>query len=85
MTGRQLYNRTKINEGFLKEQIKQLWKALPHESKKYWQIRGQGKPNRSKKDSGRFVRKVLNAGVTQPVQAEAGPSNTYNWMNQKIK
>lgn len=65
LSGRQLYNRTKQSEGFLKEQIKQLWKALPHESKKYWQIKGQGKPNRSKKDSGRFVRRVLNSGVSR--------------------
>lgn len=47
LSGRQLYNRTKLSEGFLKDQIRQLWRALPHESKKYWQIKGQGKPKRS--------------------------------------
>jgi hypothetical protein len=41
-----------------------MWRSLPHESKKYWQIKGQGKPHRSSKDSGKFVRKVLNSGVT---------------------
>jgi hypothetical protein len=29
LSGRQLYNRTKLSEGFPKEQIKLLWKALP--------------------------------------------------------
>jgi|694.fasta_scaffold36752_2 hypothetical protein len=41
-----------------------MWRALPHESKKYWQIKGQGKPHRSTKDSGKFVRKILNSGVS---------------------
>ena len=63
LTGRQLYRKTKESEGFLREQIKAMWKALPHESKRYWQIKGLGKPHRSKKNSGRFVRKVLNSGV----------------------
>lgn len=63
LSGRQFYTRTKLSEGFPKEQIKQLWRALPFESKKYWQIQGQGKPQRSKKNSGSFVRKVLNSGA----------------------
>ena len=48
-----------------RDQIKQLWRALPHESKKYWQIKAQGRPNRPEKDSGRYVRRVLNAGASK--------------------
>lgn len=84
LTGRQLYNRTKLAEGYVKEQIRLLWKALPHESKKYWHIKGQGRPNRSKKDSGRFVRRVLNSGVTR-TDTESTSADSFNWMNKTIK
>lgn len=63
MSGRQLFCRTKISEGHTRTDARQIWKALPHESKVYWKIRGQGKPSRCEKDSGRFVRKVLNSGA----------------------
>jgi hypothetical protein len=65
LTGRQLFNKTKLSEGMPRDQIKQLWRALPHESKKYWQIKAQGRPNRPEKDSGRYVRRVLNAGASK--------------------
>lgn len=67
LSGRRLYSRVKLGEGLTKDQIKQLWKALPHESKKYWEIRGQGRPQRSLKDSGRYVRKVLGCGISKEV------------------
>ena len=40
LSGRQLYRRKKTSEGFLQDQIKMMWKSLPHESKLYWNILG---------------------------------------------
>lgn len=83
LSGRQMYRRTKESEGFLKEQVKQMWKALPHESKRYWQILGRGKLHRSGKTSGKHIKKVLNSGASK----ENVPTNSqanFGWMDRQI-
>lgn len=84
LTGRQLYRKVKESEGFVREQIKTMWKALPHESKRYWHIKGQGKPHRSKKISGRFVRKVLNGGAITEVPEEGKSVRDCSWMENTM-
>lgn len=90
LSGRQLYRRVKESEGFLREQIKQMWKGLPHESKKYWVIKAQGRPHRSKRN-GKFVRKVLSGGATSSepslsttLSSEGIVQKSYSWMDKTI-
>lgn len=83
LSGRQLYNRTKVSEGLLREQVRELWRALPHECKVYWNIKGQGRPNRSEKVSGSLVRKVLNSGASKEGRKENDSGLT--WMNHQMK
>lgn len=91
LSGRQLYRRIKESEGYLREQIKQMWKSLPHESKKYWVIKAQGRPHRSKRNSGKFVRRVLSGGASSSepslsttLSSEGILQKSYSWMDKTI-
>ena len=65
LSGRQLYRRQKESEGFLKDTCYSMWKSLPFEGKIYWNIKAQGKPQRSKRN-GKEINKCLNKGASKP-------------------
>ena len=81
LTGRQLYRRSKEPEGFNKEQIKFMWKSLPHESKVYWHIKAQGKPDRKKN----LAKRILNKGASQrEAVTEESKTSNHSWINNPM-
>lgn len=81
LSGFQLYRRTKETEGFLKAQIRPMWKALPVESKRYWRFKAQGRPIRHRKS----VRRVLEKGVSRNEDQETRTQTGVNWMSNIIQ
>ena len=78
VSGRQLYRREKESQGLLREQLKMMWKSLPHESKIYWNIRGgKRRIHRSEKATSAHVRKILNSGATGTERANIV---NFGWM-----
>ena len=63
ISGWQFYRKTKEAEGHTRPVIKEMWRGLPIESKRYYKIQGQGK-RLKKRTSGLPMRKILNGGVT---------------------
>ena len=66
LSGWQCYRKEKESEGFTRNMIKDMWKGLPLESKRYFKIKGLGRELKKKKTSGAFVRKILNRGAVKP-------------------
>lgn len=83
LSGRQMYRREKETQGFMRDQIKAMWKILPHESKIFWAAQGGKKRvHRSERTTTRQVKRVLNGGAirTDSFSEKAG----FSWMEQVI-
>ena len=81
LSGYQLFRRTKEGDGFIRDQIKAMWRALPIESKRYWKFKAQGRPVRHIKN----VKRVLDKGVMRSEDSETKPQVGINWMSNFIQ
>lgn len=84
ISGWQYYRKIKENEGLTRLTIKEMWKKLPIESKRFYKIQGMGNIRRPKRTSGSFVRKVLNAGAMKTESLSGIVQRDYGWMWHQI-
>jgi hypothetical protein len=60
-----MYRKAKEACGMTQQQIKPMWKSLPHESKKYWEMRGRGGAPKLRKMPSEMseLRKMMKGGA----------------------
>ena len=83
ISGWQFYRKTKEAEGHTRPIIKEMWRGLPIESKRYYKIQGQGRRLKARRTSGLSMKKMLNGGVTPRVEeskADGILQRDYSWM-----
>ncbi len=84
VSGKVMYRKEKQAAGWNLDQIKTRWRALPFESKKFWEIKGRGGRQINRKTATQAfikIRKVLKQG------SDGGQriNPPLKWMNSSMK